>query len=147
VHGRYAQAWNARRQRSGHVWQNRFFSCPIEENRLWIALRYVEQNPVRALVARTPEDYEWSSARAHATGRDRTRVLDMDYWRRSGGTETWRELHGSAEDVFATQLLRRCTYAGRPFGDEDFVARIESKFSRKWRRWGFENVQLAARMA
>ncbi|MGP8245197.1 MAG: transposase [Bryobacteraceae bacterium] len=28
VHGRYAQAWNAQRQRSGHLWQNRFFSCP-----------------------------------------------------------------------------------------------------------------------
>ncbi|HWZ34080.1 MAG TPA: transposase [Bryobacteraceae bacterium] len=142
VHGRYAQAWNARRQRSGHVWQNRFFSCPLEEGRLWIALRYVEQNPVRALLARIPEDYEWSSARMHLTGqRDRSGVLDVDFWRRSGGMETWREMHASAEDPVTTQLLRRCTYAGRPFGAEEFLGRIESKFGRKWRRWRFEDAR------
>jgi len=142
VHGRYAQAWNARRQRSGHLWQNRFFSCPLAAERLWIALRYVEQNPVRALLASSPQDYEWSSARVHLTGeRDRSRVIDMDFWRRSGGVETWCEIHGSSERVAETHLLRRCTYAGRPFGPEEFVERIETKFGRKWRRWGFEQIQ------
>ena len=145
VHGRYAQAWNARRQRSGHVWQNRFFSCPVAAERLWIALRYVEQNPVRALIVKAPEDYEWSSARAHLSGeRDRARVVDMEFWKQSGGIETWREMHGSAEQPIATHLLRRCTYAGRPFGDESFVQRIESKFERKWRRWGFEQANSAS---
>jgi len=145
AHGRYAQTWNALRRRSGHAWQNRFYSCPLAGNRLWIALRYVEQNPVRALLARSPEEYEWSSARAHLTGeRDRSRVLDMDFWRRSGGAETWREIHGSPEDALATQLLRRCTYAGRPFGGEEFVEKIEAKFGRKWRRWGFEELRSTA---
>ena len=41
VHGRYAQYLNARRRRSGHLWQNRYFSCPLDERRLWTALRYV----------------------------------------------------------------------------------------------------------
>jgi len=63
VHGRYAQAWNASRQRSGHLWQNRCFSCPLAEDHLWTALRYVEQNPVRALLA-SPEEYPASSAGA-----------------------------------------------------------------------------------
>ena len=31
--------------------------------------------------------------------------------------------------------LRRCTYAGRPFGDEEFLARLENRFQRNWRRW------------
>jgi putative transposase len=30
--------------------------------------------------------------------------------------------------------LRKCTYAGRPFGDEFFVAEMETLFHRKWRR-------------
>jgi putative transposase len=139
VHGRYAQAFNARRQRSGHVWQNRYFSCPLSGERLWIALRYIEQNPVRALLARSPEDYPWSSARAHLTAEgDRTGILDMRFWERAGGVDTWKEMHAAAEDVGSTQLLRRCTYAGRPFGPEDFLERLESKFARKWRRWSFE---------
>ena len=139
VHGRYAQAWNARLQRSGHLWQNRFYSCPLEERHLWVALRYVEQNPVRALLARRPEEWEWSSARAHVLGApDRARVLDRGFWERSGGVDTWSAMHASIEDGPATRLLRRCTYAGRPFGDEEFVGGIEARFGRKWRRWGFE---------
>jgi putative transposase len=139
AHGRYAQAFNARHQRSGHLWQNRFFSCPLSAEHLWIALRYIEQNPVRALLAPSPEQYLWSSARPHLTGdRDRASILDMRFWERAGGVETWRAMHAAAEDVGSTHLLRRCTYAGRPFGPEDFVERLESRFARKWRRWSFE---------
>ena len=58
VHGRYAQYLNVRRHRTGHLWQNRFFSCPVSEGWLWVALRYVEENPVRALMVGSPELYE-----------------------------------------------------------------------------------------
>ena len=44
-------------------------------------------------------------------------------------------------------LLRRCTYAGRPFGDEEFVRRLEQQFDRKWRRWSFEKALQNRRMA
>jgi putative transposase len=107
VHGRYAQAWNARRQRSGHLWQSRFFSCPLAEDRLWIALRYVERNPVRALLAASPQEYPWSSARAHLTAeREKPQVLDRRFWEASGGVETWRQMHAATEDPRATYLLR-----------------------------------------
>ncbi len=42
AHGRYATYWNARQGSSGHVWQGRFYSCPLEEGHLWEGLRYVE---------------------------------------------------------------------------------------------------------
>ena len=29
--------------------------------------------------------------------------------------------------------LRQCTYGGRPFGGDDFVARMEEQFGRSWR--------------
>ena len=51
AHGRYASYWNARNSSSGHVWQGRFYSCPLDETNLWRALRYVEMNPVRAGMA------------------------------------------------------------------------------------------------
>ncbi|WP_321476220.1 transposase [uncultured Paludibaculum sp.] len=34
VHGRYAQYLNARRGRCGHLWQNRFDSCPLGASHL-----------------------------------------------------------------------------------------------------------------
>src|SRR6202035_1323256 len=45
AHGRYASYWNAMRCSSGHVWQGRYYSCPLDESHLWEALRYTELNP------------------------------------------------------------------------------------------------------
>ena len=139
VHGRYAQYLNARRGRSGHLWQNRYFSCPLaSDSHLWTALRYVERNPVRAGIASQAEDYRWSSALAHLTGVDGEGILDLAFWRESGGALAWRELLGQVEEPGPVRLLRRCTYAGRPFGDEGFLTQWEEQFQRKWRRWAFE---------
>jgi len=43
------------------------------------ALKYGELNPVRAGLAEKPEDFAWSSAAAHRSGKDSTRILDMDF--------------------------------------------------------------------
>src|SRR5580698_7729964 len=41
IHGRFASFWNATHCSSGHVWQGRFYSCPLDDAHLWIALKYV----------------------------------------------------------------------------------------------------------
>jgi putative transposase len=145
VHGRYAQYLNTRRRRSGHLWQQRYYSCPLSESHLRIALRYVEQNPCRAGMAARPEQYRWSSAAPHLTGRpDRAKVLDGEFWVQSGGAETWQQMHASPDLPDRVMLLRRCTYSGRPFGEEPFVERLESRFQRVWRRWSFEKMAAEA---
>ena len=91
------------------------------------------------------EQYRWSSAAAHlGEGKDRSGLLDMDFWEKAGGAQTWREMHSSAESADQVLLLRRCTYAGRPFGDDEFVAQLEQQFQRSWRRWGFEKLAASA---
>jgi putative transposase len=145
VHGAYAQAINAGMGRSGHLWQNRFYSCPLSGAHLWVALRYVEANPVRAGLVGRAEEYRWSSAAAHlGDGRDGAGVLDADFWERSGGSATWREMHTAREQEDQVHLLRRCTYAGRPFGEESFVVQMEEQFQRHWRRWSFEKAASSA---
>jgi putative transposase len=144
VHGRYAQYLNIRRQRSGHLWQQRFFSCPLSERHLWVALKYVEQNPCRAGLVRRAEEYRWSSAAAHLGCKDASGMLDLGFWERSGRVETWRQMHEAADDTRRIELLRRCTYSGRPFGEEEFVQRLEQQFHRAWRRWGFEKMAAGA---
>ena len=126
VHGRYAQYFNARRARCGHLWQNRFSSCALGPAHLWTALRYVEFNPVRANMVRRAEDYEWSSARAHLAGQDPQRLLDMDFWRREGGVSNWVRLLNQGEEESQCRDLRRATYAGQPFGDEEFAERLRA---------------------
>jgi len=50
------------------LWQERFSSFPMEESHLLTAVRYVEMNPVAAGLVDQPEEYRWSSARAHVAG-------------------------------------------------------------------------------
>jgi len=126
VHGRYAQYRNGRLSRCGHLWQNRYSSCALGPAHLWLALRYVEQNPVRAALVQRAEEWEWSSARAHLAGQDRQRLLDMEFWRREGGVENWRRLLNVPSDTEFQRSLRRATYAGQPFGDEQFTEMVRS---------------------
>jgi len=60
----YTQHVNRRCERSGRIWQNRFFSTVVDrETYLWAVVRYIEQTPVKAHLASRPEDYRWSSRR------------------------------------------------------------------------------------
>ena len=48
---------------SGHLWQGRFKSFPVQEDKhLLTVLRYVERNPLRAGLVEAAEDWDWSSA-------------------------------------------------------------------------------------
>ena len=60
----YAQAYNRRHQRHGHLFQNRYKSIVCEEDRYFVELlRYIHLNPLRARLVRTLselERYPWS---------------------------------------------------------------------------------------
>jgi putative transposase len=138
LHGRYAQYLNARRGRTGHLWQNRFFSCAVARERELSALRYVEWNPVRAALVEVPEAWPWSSASAHRRGPEAEgiAVLDWKYWQERGGTACWEELLRQPDDLRQWQQLRRATYASAPLGPAGFVEEMERRFGRQWRRRG-----------
>jgi putative transposase len=133
VHGRYAQYYNARVGRSGHLWQNRFFACVPSESHLWSALAYVDLNPVRAGLVEHATDYSWSSALPHLIGVDARGLLDEAWWRDTGAAGGWLE-RLAADHSRADILLRRCTHSGQPFGDESFVREMSERFDRHWVR-------------
>jgi putative transposase len=80
VHGHFTQYANRTRGTSGHLWENRFYSCPMDETHVLCALRYVDRNPVRAGLFEHARDYEWSSALAHVSGRDEFGLIRMARW-------------------------------------------------------------------
>lgn len=62
LNSRYAQWWNKRHERVGHVFQGRFKDQIVQQEGYFLALcRYVAMNPVRAGLVEHPEDWEWSS--------------------------------------------------------------------------------------
>ena len=67
----YVQYFNHRHGRSGTLWQGRFKSCLVQDDRhLLQVIRYIELNPVRAAMTTTAEAYRWSSVHAHLGGND-----------------------------------------------------------------------------
>jgi len=59
---RYASFYNWKYNRVGHVFQDRFKSEPVENERQLLAvIRYIHNNPVKAGMVDKPADYEWSS--------------------------------------------------------------------------------------
>lgn len=64
IGSRYVFWYNWKYKRSGHLFQDRFKSEPINDDRQFIAvLRYIYQNPVKAKICERPEEYRWSSCR------------------------------------------------------------------------------------
>lgn len=64
IGARYVFWYNWKYKRSGHLFQDRFKSEPIKDDRQFIAvIRYIYQNPVKANICEQPEDYRWSSYR------------------------------------------------------------------------------------
>jgi putative transposase len=130
AHNRYAHYANAVLERHGHFWQNRFFSCPMDEAHLWTALRYIERNPIRAGLVGAAEDWPWSSARCHTGRRPAPSWLSMSAWQERFTIGEWRIML-AAETVAAADLeLRRSTYSGRPLGSAEFIQRGEQVLGR-----------------
>jgi putative transposase len=133
AHWRYAMRFHRRYGRSGHLWQNRFYSCPLGPRRLVTALAYVDLNPVRAGLAGEPLQYPWSSAAGHVTGRDSAGLVDEWAWSELELQADWQQrLESKLGDETAAEL-RQATYAGLPFGDAGFVAQLERSHARRLR--------------
>ncbi|MHB9106376.1 MAG: transposase [Armatimonadota bacterium] len=126
THLRYTLQLNARERWQGHLWQNRFYSCPMEEDYCWRVLRYIELNPLRAGMVEAPEDYPWSSAAVHLGLRPTPPWLEMTTWSATWTPATWREYLLGADADEDLLLLRAATALGRPLGSAAFLDRLEA---------------------
>ncbi|MEE8445842.1 MAG: transposase [Alphaproteobacteria bacterium] len=131
AHRRYTRRVNLREDWRGHLWQGRFASFPMDERHLLAAARYVELNPVRAKLVKRPEDYAWSSARAHLAGRDDRLVkagalLDI--------VGDWAAFLTEAPGEADRDTLRKHERTGRPLGDERFRARLKTTLGRSFEK-------------
>jgi len=129
----YAQYVNRFHGRSGHLWQDRFFSCTLDEVHFWRALVYIERNPVRVRLCRKAWRWPWSSAEAHCGGKDPTGLLDLSGWREQMDAQRWSNLLTLADDEQQLSRLRLCTSRGRPLASDRFVAKLETRLGRRLR--------------
>ncbi|MBI5094263.1 MAG: transposase [Candidatus Hydrogenedentes bacterium] len=133
THFIYTQHINRLHGRSGHLWQGRFHSCPMDDEYALKAMRYVERNPVRARMTRVPWTYRWSSARTHTGGPDPSLALDLAAWNELVAGMNWREALTGADDRPALAALRLNTQTGRPLASDSFLSKLEHKLGRRLR--------------
>jgi putative transposase len=128
LHRRYTARINARQRWTGHLWQGRFASVVMDEKHLVAAARYVSLNPVRARLVERPQDWPWSSVRAHLAGRDDGVVKTAPLLDRLGDFAAFLETPFDEEAAFAP--LRRAERTGRPIGDAAWIGRLEEELRR-----------------
>jgi putative transposase len=72
----YVRYFNHKYCRTGTLFEGRFKANLVQSSQYFLACsRYIELNPVRALMVADPADYPWSSYPAHAFGKA------VDMWR------------------------------------------------------------------
>ena len=126
-HFRYTQYINRFHKRSGHLWQNRFYSCALDKEHFWTALAYVEQNPVRGRLVRRPWRYRWSSAAAHCgLAKDSSELLNLSAWKKLAVGNDWKTTLVETLGEEVTSAVRLNTHRGRPLGKDRFLSKIES---------------------
>ena len=133
AHRRYSRAINVAHDWTGYLWQGRFASYPMDDAHLLTAIRYVELNPVRAKLAARAEDWRWSSARAHVSGKP-DGLTDLKGT--AGLHRNWRAMlrHGlEAGDVSPEQAaaIEARIRTGRPLGNDAFVETLETASGRQ----------------
>lgn len=134
VHSEYSSLVNRKHLRvQGHLWQSRFYSCPVEADRLWTVLRYIELNPVRARMVQEAAERPWSSAAARAGQSAAPWFLAWAEWEAAWTAGGWRE--ALAVNLCSEQAhpLRQATARGLPWGTEEFVRERERRVGRSLR--------------
>jgi putative transposase len=129
AHRRYTRRINFREKWRGHLWQERFASFPMDENHLLAAARYVEMNPVAARLVSHPDEYPWSSAKAHLAAQNDQLVKIEPLLSMVSSWNEFLSLSTKAE----METFRKHERSGRPLGRELFVDQVERMLNRPLR--------------
>ena len=130
THRRYTRHVNQREDWRGHLWQERFHSFAMDEDHLLACARYVELNPVRAGLVERPEQWPWSSARAHLDGVDDGVTVVEPLLQR---VADWRTFLEGGLDGRSLEAFRRHGRGGHPLGSKAYLERLERALGRSVR--------------
>ncbi len=132
THTAYAQRINRLQQASGHLFQGRFASYPMDDAHMMVAARYIENNPVKANLVAHAEDWRWSSAAAHISGESDglTDLLAL-----GNHIANWRAM--LAHGLEAADLVDAALNNGRPLAAPEWITAhgLSIQPKKRGRRW------------
>jgi putative transposase len=133
---RYVRYVNDRQERTGTLWEGRFKSCLVGDERYLLqCYRYIELNPLRAAMVADPADYRWSSHRRNALGKPDVLVTPHPAYLALGPDSHHRErvfraLVMEIVDSEETEAIRLHIRRQNAYGPDDFRRAIEAQLGR-----------------
>jgi putative transposase len=133
---RFARLMNMRWGRTGTLFEGRFRSSLVDsEAYLLKCMSYIELNPVRAGMVRSPADYAWSSYGENSTGSPGRPLVAHPVYRTLGSSNAergaaYRELVGAGITDKDLECIRTSARRCRALGSEAFCATIGSELER-----------------
>jgi putative transposase len=118
---------------SGHLWQGRYNSSPLDATHFLNAIRYVELNPVAGGLVERAEDYRWSSAAAHCELRHDPLLESRHESILLAGIANWSSWLALGVPDDCRDTLQRNETRNLPCGHLDFVAELEEASGRTLR--------------
>ncbi|CAN7633510.1 transposase [Pseudomonas sp. V98_8] len=118
--------------RSGTLWESRYKSSVVQSDTYLLACsRYIELNPVRALIVSRAENYPWSSYRLRVVEPAENNWLDVDPCFEALGTtevarrDRYKEFVAQVAPSGELDLIRSALQRGQLTGASRFVDEIE----------------------
>lgn len=134
---RYVQYFNFTYGRTGTLWEGRYRATVVQaETYLLTCSRYIEMNPVRAGMVKSPVHYRYSSYRHNAQGRKDPLLTEHEVYRRLGRTsaarmDAYRALFRGAVEEGVLSEIREATNKGWAFGHDRFRDQIAQRAARR----------------
>ena len=122
AHRRYSRMINFRKGWRGYFWQGRFSSFVMDETYALAAARYIELNPARANIVKNPENYKWSSCKAHLNGKDNMLVKVKPLLTR---IPSWKNFLQEPISELEAGKMQKHERTGRPIGNDLFIDQLE----------------------
>ncbi|HET6419539.1 MAG TPA: transposase [Geobacteraceae bacterium] len=137
INGAYTNYFNAKRKRSGHLFQGRYKAILVEADAYAAELsRYIHLNPVRVGIVSKPEEFQWSSYQSYIgmcppRGWLKTNFI-LGYFGKDpkkAGNKYKSFVNDSLGRECASPQERSITAA--ILGSAEFIAEIEGKYLRE----------------
>jgi putative transposase len=134
---RYVQYVNRTYRRSGTLWEGRFRSCLMQNEKYTLeCYRHIEMNPLRKGIASKLSDYAWSSYHSNAMGAQSAVIQPHPEYLKLGTTESERQIaYGrlleTPLDTATIQSIRSATNGNFVLGDAAFQQEISSRLQRR----------------
>jgi putative transposase len=122
---------------SGSIWEGRYKASLIhDEEYLLACMRYIELNPVRADMVRSPAHYRWSSYRHNGQGKEDALITPHALYLALGKTlptrlAAYKALFKAHLDSGVLDDIRSAWQTGTPLGNDFFRQKVEARLKCK----------------